>query len=296
MVLARSRRTQSRKHRQTERFSNVTDAGTQTVDMDAIVVDKAQFQAREKLSNQTIAEYQEAYFEGDELPPITLYKVEDALYLVDGFHRHAAMKRLGFEEVNAEVRTGTLADALLYAARANAAHGLRRTMGDAKRAAIIAIRGLLNQNPKKRPTVEQVKELAKVGTSTVQSAFSDLEAAGMDLGDKDTRGRKRKATTETHTESDTTTESETGTSDGDESGLTPEEKMTAQAAATKTALEELTADVRRRLTSIDAATMADPGSEVRLAWVATIHMLNGLADEIREKIGMPTSGGEDFQS
>ena len=64
-----------------------------------------------------------AMVEGDELPPIDVYKVDDAYYMIDGHHRVSVARRLGRDMINArvvEVRTraplGPNADAAAIAA------------------------------------------------------------------------------------------------------------------------------------------------------------------------------------
>ena len=48
----------------------------------------------------------------DALPPVVGVDTPEGLLLADGYHRVAASRRLGLEEVEAEVRTGTRRDAL----------------------------------------------------------------------------------------------------------------------------------------------------------------------------------------
>lgn len=60
-------------------------------------------------------------------------------WLVDGFHRVAAHARLG-RSVQAEVAQGTQRDAILLSVAANAAHGLRRTAADKRRAVEVLLR------------------------------------------------------------------------------------------------------------------------------------------------------------
>jgi ParB-like chromosome segregation protein Spo0J len=52
----------------------------------------------------------------DELPPITVFRLQDqTLLLADGYHRLAAAQAAGRATVNADVREGTKADALKFA-------------------------------------------------------------------------------------------------------------------------------------------------------------------------------------
>jgi hypothetical protein len=48
----------------------------------------------------------------DALPPVVVVDTPEGLLLADGYHSVAASRRLGLEEVEAEVRTGTRRDAL----------------------------------------------------------------------------------------------------------------------------------------------------------------------------------------
>lgn len=48
----------------------------------------------------------------DALPPVVVVDTPEGLLLADGYHRVAASRRLGLEEVEAEVRTGTRRDGL----------------------------------------------------------------------------------------------------------------------------------------------------------------------------------------
>ena len=48
----------------------------------------------------------------DALPPVVVVDTPEGLLLADGYHRVAASRRLGLEEVEAEVRPGTRRDAL----------------------------------------------------------------------------------------------------------------------------------------------------------------------------------------
>src|SRR6056297_698154 len=96
-----------------------TDAGTQ---------------ARAKLDQQTVDAYASDMDNGAVFPPVVVFYDGDKHYLADGFHRVAAMKKLGHGGTSCDVRPGTRRDALLFAAGANATNGLRRTNEDKRRA------------------------------------------------------------------------------------------------------------------------------------------------------------------
>jgi ParB-like chromosome segregation protein Spo0J len=82
-----------------------------------------------------VADYAEAMESGAVFPPVVVFHDGGEEYwLADGFHRAEAAKRIGREEITAEVRLGSQRDAVLHAVGANASHGLRRTPDDRRRA------------------------------------------------------------------------------------------------------------------------------------------------------------------
>ena len=109
-------------------------------------------QMRAGLNSETVAEYAEAIHAQNRLldwpfPPLTVYHDGTDYWLADGFHRLAAFRQaLRIDDsasmVNPDlahtlpaiVHSGDRRDAILYAAGANAAHGLRRTNADKRRA------------------------------------------------------------------------------------------------------------------------------------------------------------------
>ncbi len=96
-------------------------------------------QTRAALNMDVVREYAEAEREGAVLPPLTVFADNAGRYHVgDGHHRIAAAKMNQREKVACEVRVGEFADALRYSLSSNAAHGLRRTNEDKKRAVLMA--------------------------------------------------------------------------------------------------------------------------------------------------------------
>ncbi len=91
-------------------------------------------QSRAELNQIVIADYAEAVINGAQFPPIIMFYDGSDYWLADGFHRVQAAHQAGLESINADVRQGTLRDAVLYSVGANAAHGLRRTNADKRRA------------------------------------------------------------------------------------------------------------------------------------------------------------------
>ena len=92
-------------------------------------------QSRAAINEQTVAEYAEAMEDpATVFPPIVVYHDGKDYWLADGFHRLEAWKRVGRIEVPAEIRQGDRRKAILHSCAANAAHGLRRTNDDKRRA------------------------------------------------------------------------------------------------------------------------------------------------------------------
>src|SRR3954466_14430747 len=64
---------------------------------------------RDRLDEFTVERYADSW---ERLPPITVYEIRGRFLVADGFHRHAAAVLLGLETIQAEVRKGTMTDAL----------------------------------------------------------------------------------------------------------------------------------------------------------------------------------------
>jgi hypothetical protein len=88
-----------------------------------LVRDKA-YQIRRKLDYATIKKYADVYKSGKAMPPVTVALVNGMLVLVDGWHRVAALERIGRTEVEANITPNTEGEALWLAAQANLEHGL----------------------------------------------------------------------------------------------------------------------------------------------------------------------------
>ena len=94
-------------------------------------------QPRERLNTGLVEDYQGIYTEAAPasapFPPLEVFEIDGAYYVADGFHRLAAARAAGIPQVRCRVSQGTPRDAMLYAAEANARHGLRYTAGDKAR-------------------------------------------------------------------------------------------------------------------------------------------------------------------
>jgi hypothetical protein len=97
-------------------------------------------QMRAALDPDTVSEYADAMHGvgWGTFPPIVVFYDGSAYHLGDGFHRTESASQAGLTHAPADVRSGTRRDAILFAAGANALHGLRRTSAD-KRRAVMAL-------------------------------------------------------------------------------------------------------------------------------------------------------------
>ena len=91
-------------------------------------------QQRAESNKHVIREYSDMLQNGATFPPVVTFSDGTDYWLADGFQRCEASLKAGQKVIQAEVRQGTRRDALLYAASANATHGLRRTNADKRRA------------------------------------------------------------------------------------------------------------------------------------------------------------------
>jgi hypothetical protein len=91
-------------------------------------------QPRAEIDQATVDEYAEAMRQLVSFPALIVYHDGVNTWLADGFHRYHAAKKIGASALDVEWRVGTLEQAKLYAASANAKHGLRRTAADKRRA------------------------------------------------------------------------------------------------------------------------------------------------------------------
>lgn len=106
---------------------------SQALALSSIILD-SDIQPRQQLNQEVVAEYAGAMKQGTTFPPVIVFFDGDSYWLADGFHRIAAKQANGDLEIIAERKFGSRREAILYAAGANATHGLRRTSADKRRA------------------------------------------------------------------------------------------------------------------------------------------------------------------
>lgn len=96
-------------------------------------------QPRAAIDPEVVAEYAEAMGRNVDFPPVTVFFDGSRYWLADGFHRLEAAAAAGADDIDADIRQGTLRDAVLFSLGANAGHGLRRTNEDKRRAVMRAL-------------------------------------------------------------------------------------------------------------------------------------------------------------
>lgn len=105
------------------------------IDIHKIIVNGGS-QPRAALDDETIARYTEALANGAVFPPIVVFHDGECYWLADGFHRRKAELKLGRKTIAADIRQGTLRDAILYSVSANSGHGLPASNTDRRRAVL----------------------------------------------------------------------------------------------------------------------------------------------------------------
>jgi len=96
------------------------------------------------LDNDHVEDLRTAKANGAKFPPVVIYREQFSLgkynlYLSEGFHRFEVYDLDAEEYIEAEVRDGTLDDAIVNAMASNCNHGLKRTSGDLKKAIVTLI-------------------------------------------------------------------------------------------------------------------------------------------------------------
>lgn len=137
-------------------------------------------QSRATINEETVSEYAEAMADPKTVfPPVIVYYDGKDYWLADGFHRVAAWARIGREEVPADVRQGDRRAAVLQSCAANAAHGLRRTNADKRR----AVMTLLEDDEWSKWSSREIARRCGVSDMFVGKIKGELSANGLQIGE-----------------------------------------------------------------------------------------------------------------
>lgn len=143
-------------------------------------------QSRVQMDEATIAEYAEKMVvdevtgevvdpDGHPWPHLEALKDEDGeLWLVDGFHRRAAVLQAGLKAIQVRIKPGTQRDAIRESFAVNAKHGKRRTRRDLHR----NIRRALLDEVWGKWSDSRIAEMCRTTQPTVSKQRAELEANG----------------------------------------------------------------------------------------------------------------------
>jgi hypothetical protein len=90
-------------------------------------------QPREIIDPATVDAYAERMREGDQFPPVDVFGDGDEYILAEGYHRFRAAMAAKRKTIEARIHPGSTREAMLFAAGANATHGLPRSSADKRR-------------------------------------------------------------------------------------------------------------------------------------------------------------------
>jgi hypothetical protein len=127
-------------------------------------------QMRAEMHDDTVDDYANDMLAGAVFLPVVVFQDGNDYWLADGFHRVAAARKIGRDMVVAEIRQGAMRDAVLHGIGSNAAHGLRRTQADKRR----AVERLLKDPEWARWSDRKLAEVAKVDHKTVGTIRREL--------------------------------------------------------------------------------------------------------------------------
>lgn len=135
-------------------------------------------QPREEMDFRVVDEYADAITNGVELPPGVAFEDADGtLWVADGFHRLAAAERAELRAYPMWCKAGARRDAILFAAGANSAHGLRRTNADKRK----VVTTLLQDDEWGRWSDREVARRCAVSNVFVSKVRNELSVNGSQM-------------------------------------------------------------------------------------------------------------------
>lgn len=139
-------------------------------------------QLRQGMDLNATQEYAEALARGEVFPPVIVFDDGEHRWLSDGFHRYDAHVLCDLKLIDCEIRQGTRQDAILWAAKANRAHGVRLTARDREK----IVMTITDEFP--GADQQAVAAMAGVAQGTVSGIYKRLNYQP----DNSKRGRPRK--------------------------------------------------------------------------------------------------------
>lgn len=180
------------------------------IEIRQIVRDQDTLQVRADINPKTVEGYARSMKAGSEFPPITVYNVDNKLFLIDGFHRVAAaeavadVKMKATPIIDANVIHGTMGEAIAAAALANTTHGRPMKRGEHKN----AFRMLAKSGQLKGMTSRHIADLMNNVVSHVSiHNWANKEFPGL-LPTKPKKGKKSEVVRERYVDGMTSQEIE----------------------------------------------------------------------------------------
>ncbi|WP_295446486.1 ParB/RepB/Spo0J family partition protein [uncultured Thiodictyon sp.] len=141
----------------------------------SVLIVDPEIQQRVSINDALVAEYAADIHDWIGRAPIDVFFDADGKRIVaDGFHRVAACRTAGIEDIPVRLQQGTRRDALLFAVGANAAHGLRRSNADKRK----AVETLLQDPEWSQWSDRAIAAQVKVSDKTVASVRRDILNCG----------------------------------------------------------------------------------------------------------------------
>lgn len=144
-------------------------------------------QQREQLDSQTIADYTEILLAGSILPAVKVMFDGLDYWLYDGFHTLHSAQCANLTVINAEVKQGSLRDAILASVGVNATHGLRRS-NQTKRNAVMT---LLGDDEWSQWSNLKIAQYCRVSESLVRTIKKNLGIRSDKIVFEDNKGQVR---------------------------------------------------------------------------------------------------------
>lgn len=138
--------------------------------LDKITID-AGTQSRVTLDKSVIEDYAESMKDGAKFPPCIVISDGEKNYLVDGFHRYFAARKIGVPSLDCTVTDGTLDDAVVKSWSVNNKHGLRPSLADRRKSVLSALSHPLYMEKSSR----EIAEVCNVSHTLVLSIKKEIE-------------------------------------------------------------------------------------------------------------------------
>jgi hypothetical protein len=136
------------------------------------------------LDEEHVEDLQKELRRGSLFPPVDIFFDGTTHWLGDGNHRHAAALREGVL-LDVEVHEGGLREAILFAVRSNASHGLKRTNDD-KRLAVVTLLSDEKWSQESDTTLAEMADVTQPFVGKVQGWLEQL--VRLINGERATRG------------------------------------------------------------------------------------------------------------